>query len=254
MDMTWYRMRNATRAGVARITVPRIKSIMSPKRSLVRASTLFLPYQLTSTWRQVWSKMFRNDDWHRYLEKIELMPTLVGVDLHLLSGDDQLTPKYLALAVPRNSNEVAISMDLFFCSLTEHTYDAVLDEVTFTDCNTVVNIRSLRTSGKVLMKDPALLFSQIQPLTLAILSYESEARLKDMRPGSFGGLCKGLPRSSTDIHDVCSVMLKGKGETTVYQVFERIGCPPVREITATYLGEKIGPWRFEVKNSGVVEI
>ncbi|KAH6879754.1 hypothetical protein B0T10DRAFT_464296 [Thelonectria olida] len=241
MDLSWTRLKTATQAGMTRIAAAEMKSSASLTR---RASRVLLPYQLASTWRRLWSKMFRNDGWHRHIEKAGLIPTLVGADLHLLSDDDKSTLKFLVLVVPRKSDRVTLAMELFFRSLTSHTYDASLDQVTFSDWNLVVNVASLRASGTVVLEKPTRVFSRDQPLTLTVLSYEAEAQLRDMRPGFFGGLCRGLPRSTNDIQDVFSVMLKGGGGKTIYQKFERPGCPPVQDIMATYLGEEIGPWRF----------
>ena len=173
------------------------------------------------------------------------MPTLVGDDLHRLSEDDRATPKLLVLAVPRQGEKADISMQLFFDSLRSHTHDPFTDQLTFADWNLVINVCSLGTHDKIILDDPARLFHAGERLTTTILSYEVEANLRDIRPGLFGGLCKGLPRSTADVKTVCSVALKYGNGMPVYQRFEKPRCPLVREIMATYQEEDIGPWRFD---------
>ncbi|KAH6973363.1 hypothetical protein EDB80DRAFT_884438 [Ilyonectria destructans] len=195
--------------------------------------------------------MFRNDDWHRRMEKAGLMPILVGNDLHRLSEDDREIPKVLVLAVPRQGNKAAISMQSFFRSLRGHTYDAVANVLTFADWNLAINVcslnslTSLNAHDTIILEDPACLFNAVGRLTTTVLDYEAGARLRDIKPGLFGGLCKRLPQSAADVQTVCSVALRHGNGMPVYQRFERHRCPPVREIMAMYLEEEIGPWRFE---------
>jgi hypothetical protein len=193
--------------------------------------------------------MFKGRTWHKTVERLNLTPSIVGFDLHLLADDDSQIDKVIALLFPGVCcTPTGLKEELIKC-LHKHV-EKKKDELYFADWNITLNISSLQDGERIVISRPHLLFSLRDALNgclrTTLLRDRGKATLWDIRGGRVGGLCDSLqiPRTIGEVKDVCSILLHGNNGQLRYHRFQRPGCPSVREISASYDGQDVGPWGF----------
>lgn len=203
-------------------------------------------------WGKVWSRMFKDMNWHRMCSERKITPGIVGFDLHLTAEGDTQTDKLIALLFPGLCQllDKLPPREKLLHSL--HPYiEKKKDELFFPKWKLTLNISSMHGGNRVMISRPHLLFSLSdslhESLKTALLHHDDNAKIWDVGRGLVGGLCnrQQTPRTLGDVKDVFSVLLQGVNGEIRYHRFQRPGCPKVREILAEYNGCIIGPWRFE---------
>jgi hypothetical protein len=201
-------------------------------------------------WESIWSKMFKNEVWHRMVTGLGLEPGLAGYDLYLVEKSERQTDKIIVLLFPGIRQAPAGLREALLMSLHSHV-EKKEDELFFPAWKLTLNISSLRNGERIVISRPHILFSLEGSLKgsfeTASLLYNDHSMLRAVCGGSVGGLCppRTTPHTTGEVKDVCSIMLHGKGGMVRYHRFQRPGCPRVRELGATHEGIAIGPWRFE---------
>jgi hypothetical protein len=193
--------------------------------------------------------MFKSAAWLEEMRRNHAIPGLVGDDLHLIDNDEH-TDTILALVLTGPWPARGGGRERLLCCLQPYK-ETKKDELYFPESQLTLNIASLHGESLAIISRPHLLFSLQSSLDGAVrttvLLYGEDSVLRNIHRTYIGGLCEPqcTPLTISEVRDVCSILLHdGRGKLR-YHRFQRPGCPAVREITASYEGRALGPWRFE---------